>query len=151
MHSKTRFVLAVSVLLAALARPLAAAAAPALASPSAPAAVPDASGLEFFEKRIRPLLAEHCYECHSAEKKTKGGLRLDNRDGWSRGGDSGPAVLPGNLDDSPLIKAVRYRDKDFRMPPKRKLSDEQIADFEKWVTLGAPVPLLIGDSSRRNA
>ena len=124
MRLKIQSVLAVSVLFGGLARPLFAAApastpasapAPALASSSAPAAAPDPAGLEFFEKRIRPLLAEHCYECHSAEKKTKGGLRLDNRDGWSRGGDSGPAVLPGNLDDSPLIKAVRYRDKDFRI------------------------------------
>ncbi len=107
---------------------------------TAPAPAPDAAGLEFFEKRIRPLLAEHCYECHSAGQKTKGGLRLDTRDGWSHGGDSGPAILPGKLDESPLIKAVRYRDKDFRMPPKRKLSDEQIAAFEKWVELGAPDP-----------
>ena len=138
MRLKIQSVLALTALLGGLVRASASSSAPALAS--APAAAPDAAGLEFFEKRIRPLLAEHCYECHSAEKKTKGGLRLDNRDGWSRGGDSGPAVVPGNLDDSPLIKAVRYRDKDFRMPPKRKLSDEQIADFEKWVQLGAPDP-----------
>ncbi|GDY20903.1 xanthan lyase [Verrucomicrobiota bacterium] len=142
MRLKIHSVLAVSVLLGGLARATTAAAAPASApAPAlAPAAAPDAAGLEFFEKRIRPLLAEHCYECHSAEKKTKGGLRLDSRDGWARGGDSGPAVMPGNPDDSPLIKAVRYRDKDFRMPPKRKLSDEQIADFERWVKLGAPDP-----------
>ena len=97
-------------------------------------------GVEFFEKKIRPLLAEQCYECHSASRKTKGGLSLDSREGWLKGGDSGPALVPGDLDASRLIKAVRYQDKEFRMPPKRKLSDAQIADFEQWVKLGAPDP-----------
>ena len=106
---------------------------------SAPAQTqPD--GVEFFEKKIRPLLAEHCYECHSAGKKTKGGLALDSREGWMKGGDSGPALVPGELDASRLITAVRYKDKEFRMPPKRKLSDSQIADFEAWVKMGAPDP-----------
>ena len=97
-------------------------------------------GVAFFEKKIRPLLAEHCYECHAAGKKTKGGLNLDSRDGWMKGGDSGAALVPGDLDASLLIKAVRYKDKEFRMPPKRKLTDSQIADFEQWVKLGAPDP-----------
>ena len=97
-------------------------------------------GIEFFEKKIRPLLAEHCYECHAVGKKLKGGLALDSRDGWMKGGDSGMALVPGDLDASLLIKAVRYKDKEFRMPPKRKLSDSQIADFEQWVKLGAPDP-----------
>ncbi|MEQ2008257.1 MAG: DUF1549 domain-containing protein, partial [Limisphaerales bacterium] len=96
--------------------------------------------IEFFEKKIRPLLAEHCYECHAVGKKLKGGLALDTRDGWMKGGDSGAALVPGDLDASLLIKAVRYKDKEFRMPPKRKLTDAQIADFEQWVKLGAPDP-----------
>jgi len=87
-------------------------------------------GVEFFEKKIRPLLAEHCYECHSAGKKTKGGLNLDSREGWMKGGDSGMTLVPGDPEASLLIKAVRYKDKEFQMPPKRKLSDAQIADFE---------------------
>ena len=110
-----------------------------LLAPSGRAAdAPD--GVEFFEKKIRPLLAEHCYECHSAGKKTKGGLALDSREGWMKGGDSGPALVPGEVEASRLITAVRYKDKEFRMPPKRKLSDSQIADFEQWVKMGAPDP-----------
>ncbi|MFM8470002.1 MAG: DUF1553 domain-containing protein [Limisphaerales bacterium] len=115
---------------------------------SAPAAD---EGVEFFEKKIRPLLAEHCYECHAADKKTKGGLNLDSREGWMKGGDSGPALVPGDLDASRLIKAVRYRDKEFRMPPKRKLSDAQIADFEQWVKLGAPDPRTGGTTLTKKA
>ena len=111
-----------------------------LALVSARAAEPSAEGLEFFEKKIRPLLAESCFECHSADKKTKGGLRLDSRDGWAKGGDSGPALVPGDVEASLLIKAVRYKDKEFQMPPKRRLSPEQVADFEQWVKLGAPDP-----------
>jgi hypothetical protein len=98
------------------------------------------AGVEFFEKKIRPLLAEHCYECHSTGKKTKGGLNLDSREGWMKGGDSGMTLVPGDPEASLLIKAVRYKDKQFQMPPKRKLSDAQIADFEQWVKLGAPDP-----------
>ncbi len=109
-----------------------------LALPGRAADAPE--GIEFFEKKIRPLLAEHCYECHSAGQKTKGGLNLDSREGWMKGGDSGAALVPGDLDASLLIKAVRYKDKEFRMPPKRKLTDSQIADFEQWVKLGAPDP-----------
>ena len=110
-----------------------------LATPTARAAdAPD--GIEFFEKKIRPLLAEHCYECHAVGKKLKGGLALDSRDGWQKGGDSGMTLVPGDPEASLLIKAVRYKDKEFRMPPKRKLSDSQIADFEQWVKLGAPDP-----------
>jgi len=98
-----------------------------------------AEGMDFFEKRIRPLLTSSCLECHG-DAKQKGGLRLDSRDGWAKGGESGPALVPGDVEGSRLIKAVRYRDKEFQMPPKKKLSDEQIADFEKWVKMGAPDP-----------
>src|SRR4051812_30202811 len=79
---------------------------------------------DFFETRIRPLLIENCYECHSAEKKTKGGLRLDSREGWAKGGDSGPALVPGQPEKSLVMKAVRYEDPDLQMPPKRRLSSE---------------------------
>jgi hypothetical protein len=100
------------------------------------------SGVEFFEKKIRPVLVERCYECHSAEsKKVKGGLRLDTRDAVLKGGDSGPALLPGDPEKSLLIKAVRYGDPDLQMPPKdKKLPEASIADLVTWVRLGAPDP-----------
>ncbi len=104
------------------------------------AAADDADGLAFFEKSVRPLLDEHCLECHSAEHKVKGGLRLDSRQGWEQGGDSGAALVPGKPDESLLIKAVRYADKDLRMPEKRKLPAAAIAVLEKWVEMGAPDP-----------
>lgn len=95
----------------------------------------------FFERKIRPVLVERCYECHSAQaKKVKGGLMLDSREATLHGGESGPAVVPGNLDDSTLIRAIRYADKDMEMPPKGKLPASVIADFETWVQMGAPDP-----------
>jgi mono/diheme cytochrome c family protein len=96
---------------------------------------------EFFESRIRPVLVAHCYECHSADAgKLKGSLRVDGPDHLRNGGDSGPAIVPGEPDASLLIKAVRYRDEDTAMPPKQRLSDTQVADLETWVRLGAPWP-----------
>jgi hypothetical protein len=110
-------------------------------APLAHAADPPPDGIHFFEKRIRPLLAEHCYECHStAAKKAKGGLRLDFRVGWEKGGDSGPAIVPGKPDDSLLIKGVRHWDKEFKMPPDKPLTPAQVADLVQWVKLGAPDP-----------
>ena len=97
------------------------------------------SGIEFFEKRIRPLLVESCIECHGPEKQ-KGGLRLDFKQGWEVGGDSGPALVPGNLTASRIIHAIHYEDADFQMPPKNKLSDEAITDLEDWIAIGAPDP-----------
>jgi cytochrome c553 len=106
-------------------------------------APPAAPSAEFFEKKIRPVLAAHCYQCHSADaqraKKLKAGLLLDSRDGLLRGGDSGPAVVPGKPDDSRLIQALRHAG-DLKMPPKGKLPESVIADFERWVALGAPAP-----------
>ena len=99
-------------------------------------------GVEFFEKKIRPVLVERCYSCHSAEaaaKKTlKGNLLLDTREAIRKGGDSGPAVVPGKPEDSLLIAAIRHES--IEMPPKGKLPDETIADFVKWVQIGAPDP-----------
>ena len=106
-----------------------------------PALASAAEDMAFFENKIRPVLVEHCYSCHSPEaKKIKGGLLLDTREGIRRGGDTGPAVVPGDASQSLLIKAIRYQDPDFEMPPKKKLPAEVIADFEKWIAMGAPDP-----------
>ncbi|MCB1087314.1 MAG: PSD1 domain-containing protein [Verrucomicrobiae bacterium] len=104
---------------------------------------PELSGeqIDFFESKIRPVLVEQCYQCHSTEAdKVKGGLLLDSREASLRGGDNGHAVVPGNLDQSLLITAIRYQDSDLEMPPKKKLADHVIADFEKWISMGAPDP-----------
>ncbi len=101
---------------------------------------PSAAGLEFFEKRIRPLLVENCYQCHSDGKKVRAGLRLDSRTGILKGGDNGPIVVPGEPDKSTLIRAVHYKDAELRMPPKGKLAEQQLADLTAWVKMGAPVP-----------
>lgn len=99
----------------------------------------DKAGIEFFEKKIRPVLVTQCYECHAADsKKVKGGLLLDTRDGIRKGGESGAAVVPGNAGDSLLIEALKYDG--LEMPPKQKLPDSVIADFVKWVEMGAPDP-----------
>jgi len=106
------------------------------------AAPPTPEQTEFFENKIRPVFAEHCYSCHSEKaEKLKGGLRLDTRGGLLKGGNSGPVVVPGDPDASALIKAVRYTDPDLQMPPKdKKLSADQIAALEAWVKMGAPDP-----------
>jgi len=98
--------------------------------------------LEFFESKIRPILVDKCYSCHSDQaKKLKGGLRLDTREGVLKGGSSGLVLVPGDPESSPLIKAVRYVDSDLAMPPKgEKLPDEQIHMLEQWVKMGAPDP-----------
>ena|SRR2546422_11004929 len=93
--------------------------------------------IEFFETKIRPVFAEHCYSCHSEKaEKLKGGLRLDTAEAVLKGGSSGPALEAGNPDASLLIKAVRYTDPELQMPPKnKKLSDDQIASLEAWVKM----------------
>jgi hypothetical protein len=100
--------------------------------------------LAFFEKKIRPVLTDKCYKCHSEQaEKVKGGLVLDTREGIRRGGDNGPAVVAGKLEDSLLIEAIRYQNPDFAMPPKKaggKLPVAVIKDFEAWVQMGAPDP-----------
>ena len=109
--------------------------------------------IEFFESRIRPVLVERCYACHSADAdKVRAGLLLDTPDGLLAGGDSGPALVPGDPDASLLIKAIRYSDPDLRMPPKNgKLGLEQVADFEAWVRMGAPDPRASGEGSLTSA
>ena len=103
-------------------------------------AADEPTGIEFFEKKIRPVLVQHCYDCHSADAKAlKAGLLLDSRDGWKQGGDSGPAIVPGKPSESLLIQALKYED-GMEMPPKGKLSDEVVADFVKWIEQGAPDP-----------
>ena len=95
---------------------------------------------EFFEKKIRPVLAAECYECHGPTKK-KAGLRLDFRDGLLEGGDTGPAVVPGNVDKSILIQSIKHLSEDLKMPKNgAKLDSGIVADFEKWIRMGAPDP-----------
>lgn len=99
------------------------------------------AGVEFFERKIRPILVEHCYECHSSgAKKIRGQLLLDSRDGVKKGGINGPVIVPGDPDNSPLIRAVRYTDDATKMPKKGKLPAALIADLEAWVKMGAPDP-----------
>ena len=100
-----------------------------------------AENVAFFEKRIRPLLVTHCYECHSTEsKEVQGELLVDSRTALRKGGGNGPAVVPGDLERSLLVKAVRYNVVDLQMPPDKKLSDVEIADLEEWIKRGAPDP-----------
>jgi cytochrome c553 len=101
----------------------------------------DLAGVEFFEKKIRPILADRCYECHSHQaKKLKANLFLDSRQGMLQGGDTGVALVLGEPEKSRLIEAIRYNNPDLQMPPKQKLSDDAIADLVEWVKMGAPWP-----------
>ena len=110
-----------------------------VSKPAAAAAAIPAEHLEFFEAKIRPVLVEKCYSCHSAQSKAlRGGLLLDSRDGLLKGGDSGPSLVPGKPDESLLIEALRFES--FEMPPSGKLSQAVIDDFIRWVELGAPDP-----------
>jgi cytochrome c553 len=112
----------------------------AVAAPGAFAAGEDPQGVEFFEKHIRPVLVAQCYQCHSASaKEIKGELRLDTREGLRKGGESGVVVVPGKPDESLLMKALRHED-GLEMPPNGKLPDGVIANFEKWIAMGAPDP-----------
>jgi mono/diheme cytochrome c family protein/cytochrome c553 len=105
--------------------------------------IPDAAQTEFFEKKVRPLLVEHCQSCHGPDKQ-KGGLRLDSRAALLSGGESGPAVVGGEPDKSRLVKAIGYTDSALQMPPKAKLSDADIATLTAWVKMGAPWPEAAG-------
>src|SRR3954466_13795955 len=101
-----------------------------------------ADDTEFFEKKIRPLLVENCFKCHSAaSEKLKGGFRLDSKELALKGGESGKlAVVAGEPQKSLLIEAVGYNNPDLQMPPKKKLSQRQIDDLTAWVKMGAPWP-----------
>ena len=100
---------------------------------------PSAEQLDFFEKQIRPLLVQHCQECHGA-KKQEAGLRLDTQAGFLKGSDGGP-VFSGTVDGSRLLKVLEYADGDTQMPPKGKLPNEHIAEIQKWLAMGAPWPV----------
>jgi hypothetical protein len=105
-------------------------------------ASPTPEQIAFFETKIRPVLAQHCYQCHSAEAlrtgKLKASLMVDSREGMAKGGESGAAVVPGKRDDSILLAALKYDG--FEMPPAGKLPEEVISDFETWIDMGAPDP-----------
>jgi mono/diheme cytochrome c family protein len=100
-----------------------------------------ASGVEFFEKRIRPLLVDSCFKCHSeSADKVKGGLLLDSRAAALKGGDSGPAIVPGKPDQSRIVEALGWTNPDLQMPPRKQLSPAQIADITAWIAAGAEWP-----------
>jgi len=101
----------------------------------------DEAKVEFFEKKIRPLLVDNCYTCHSADTNAKGGLRVDDRNGLISGGGRGAAIVPGDPSKSLLHTAVKQTDK-LKMPPEKKLTDEQIADLAQWIKDGAAWPKL---------
>jgi len=109
-----------------------------LASPRLGLAADAAAGLAHFEAKIRPVLVEKCYQCHAADTKQRGGLRLDTKETFRKGGDSGPALVPGKPEESLVIKALRHQE--GKMPPKGKLPEAVIADFVKWIEMGAPDP-----------
>lgn len=97
--------------------------------------------IAFFETKIRPVLAEKCYSCHSVKaEKLKAGLQVDHREHLLNGGDTGPAIVAGKPEESLLVETIRYGNPDMQMPPKGKLAAATIADFEKWIALGAPWP-----------
>ncbi len=99
----------------------------------------DADRIDFFEKKIRPVLVRRCYKCHSsASTGVKGGLLLDSRNRIRQGGDTGPAVVPGDVGASLIVEAIKYAS--LEMPPDKKLPDEVVRDFVRWIELGAPDP-----------
>jgi len=101
----------------------------------------NSADVEFFEKKIRPVLVEHCFECHSAQAdEIGGGLLLDNRATVAKGGENGAVIVKGNPDKSRLITALRYSDENLQMPPEGKLPANVISDFERWVKRGALDP-----------
>src|SRR4051812_14736990 len=109
-------------------------------------------GVDFFERKVRPVFVEHCYKCHSDKaKKLKGGLRLDTVAGIRKGGDSGPLFIPGKPKQSLLVSSIRHED--MAMPPNGKLSDAVVNDVVAWVERGAPLPAeaVAGPTPRREA
>lgn len=101
----------------------------------------DKEKLDFFESKVRPVLIQHCYECHSKESgEASGKLRLDSRNAWMSGGTRGQAIMPGKPDQSLVFRAVNYHESDMQMPPDGKIPDAQIADLKKWIEMGADDP-----------
>src|SRR5438445_2358612 len=95
--------------------------------------------IEFYEKQVQPILSENCYKCHSHQAdKIKGSFVLDSREALLKGGETGPAIVPGEPEKSLLIKAVRHIDEDLQMPPKKTLPAEQINTLVEWIKIGAP-------------
>lgn len=115
---------------------------PAFSSEPMKNSEPTKEGLQFFESKIRPVLVNECYECHSVEasknEKLEGELLLDSKAAMLKGGDTGPSIIPGDAKSSLLMAAIRHES--FEMPPKNKLSKQVISDFEKWIQMGAPDP-----------
>lgn len=111
------------------------------AGSSQAAGVVSADQTAFFEKNIRPILINRCYECHSVEKgKAKGSVTLDSREAILKGGDSGPALVAGQPDKSLIIESIRYKNQDMQMPPKGALPSQEVKLLEEWVKMGAPDP-----------
>jgi hypothetical protein len=116
-------------------------AAPAAETPAFERRLPTEEEIEFFETRVRPVLAEACYSCHAeTSPRIRARLKVDSLEALLQGGVSGPALVPGDVDGSALIEAVRYEDLTFAMPPSGKLEEDQIRDLERWVAMGAPWP-----------
>lgn len=98
----------------------------------------EAAKIDFFRKKVAPVLKEHCYECHSQKAdEVKGDLLLDSQAALAKGGANGPAVVPGDVEASFLIRAIRYTEDDYKMPPRGKLDDDVVRDLEKWIKEGA--------------
>lgn len=109
-------------------------------APEGDAATPedDAAKIEFFRQKVAPVLKEHCFECHArGADEVKGDLLLDSQAALLKGGANGPAVVPGDVEASFLIRAIRYTEDDYKMPPRGKLDDDVIRDLEKWIKDGA--------------
>ena len=116
---------------------------------TATARAAESDGDTFFREKVQPILTQHCFKCHSHGKKMKGNLLLDSRDALVTGGDTGPAIVPGEPAKSLLIEAVVYKNQDLQMPPKgEKLTDGQIATLTQWVKLGAPWPEVPGQKMK---
>ena len=113
---------------------------------AAAASAADPAALKFFEERVRPILADRCLSCHGPDKQ-KGHLRLDSSAALLKGGDRGPAIVPGKPDDSLLVSAIRHGET-VQMPPKTKLPPQEIADLTAWVKNGAPWPTTAADVRR---
>ena len=105
----------------------------------------------YFERHVRPLLIEHCYECHSLDTESSGGLSLDSREGLRRGGDSGAAIQLNEPDQSLLVRAIEYRDPKLQMPPSGKLSDSEILAIRSWIEQGATDPRESSNSTSKKA